>query len=922
MKSNIRFFMLLIMIIMFLVIIPPTFAVDITKDDVNTDTKEAINRLKAFDIVEGREDGKYHPEDNITREELVKIVVKLLGYENTSSLFNQNPKFNDVEKDSWSSNYINIAVGSGLVSGYGDGTFKPKKNVTFSEGITIVLRSIGYRDMYLQGQWPSNYIVKAAEMGLLKGISLKYDEDLNRGQVALIINRILEENMLSSIEGGSKTVISDKTLMEEELGLYKLENVEILGTENIRDNQVVNVRFNGDISYNGYSFDKNEQEHFKITDDSLVMEGEYINIYVNKDKEIIYTDHIGMDNDAVQGAENHEIVNGYTDKPFNKIKLSSMDKFLDIDDSANIYINSEKINKRNYDKYLRRGQAGLFSVKDDSLTYGKIFDFDSKNLYVNNVNVEEGVVEFIDAKNGDKGRIDFENNGYDVYLLNNSGKKHIKYSDIKKGDIINTIKGDNRDIMYVLRYRKVGVLGKVKGGINGYDISITLKNINGELRFADEFIYSYNNGEKIDNIKDRTVYGARVLQEFYNQNVKLSTDLKGDIVYIEGNLNIKLGLYGVLVRYGDALDGEIQIYGENGKRKVYAFEDYQEYDRLKEYTDRGNIIKYSIGKSGKLKNMSSRLENDVFETFDTKKILAGDDFGEDYIIIDDNKYKVDNDTVIFDYTGHNPYSVKVIKWNTLKNNEVLEDVEVIMDEEDGVLKMLTIWDNINGIQNKMNIGYVIDSYNLGEDRYADIRNSEGKVLTYKISKDNRASVVIGRVILYQLNGGNQLEISPIAKVGDFKTVSGTVTSIDSRYIEVGNEIYRLDDNAEVFRYTDDISLSKISRGDLVTVGIEEDKVKMIELSGTKFGNDLEDGKLLDIDFDGTDIIFTIEVDGDEIIYYGDENVDYIIDNDYIDIDDIYMSTTEAFMDYLGSKEPYIRFYYDDETSTIYDIFVK
>ena len=51
----------------------------------------------------------------------------------------------------------------GLIKGYPDGTFKPANQVSYAEAITMLVRALGYKDEFLSGQWPANYLAKAGE---------------------------------------------------------------------------------------------------------------------------------------------------------------------------------------------------------------------------------------------------------------------------------------------------------------------------------------------------------------------------------------------------------------------------------------------------------------------------------------------------------------------------------------------------------------------------------------------------------------------------------------------------------------------------------------------------------------------------------------------------------------------------------------
>ncbi len=98
--------------------------------------EESITALVNKGVISKPEDKKFRPNDNITREELVKMVVCLLNIDTTVS---QN-EFSDVKKDHWAYNYIAIASQNGLVSGMGDGSFGIGTYITREQIATIAGR--------------------------------------------------------------------------------------------------------------------------------------------------------------------------------------------------------------------------------------------------------------------------------------------------------------------------------------------------------------------------------------------------------------------------------------------------------------------------------------------------------------------------------------------------------------------------------------------------------------------------------------------------------------------------------------------------------------------------------------------------------------------------------------------------------------
>lgn len=59
---------------------------------------------------------------------------------------NLKSQFPDVYEGYWAEGYINFAASNGYVIGYPDGTFKPDNKLTMQEAVTVLLRVLGYTD--------------------------------------------------------------------------------------------------------------------------------------------------------------------------------------------------------------------------------------------------------------------------------------------------------------------------------------------------------------------------------------------------------------------------------------------------------------------------------------------------------------------------------------------------------------------------------------------------------------------------------------------------------------------------------------------------------------------------------------------------------------------------------------------------------
>ncbi|WP_054252861.1 S-layer homology domain-containing protein [Neofamilia massiliensis] len=92
----------------------------------------AVGFMTENGIIKGYEDGTFRPNSPITRAEFATIASKfeeLVGIEDRS--------FDDVPLDHWALVYINSAYARGWVKGYEDGSFRPDRNITRAEVVTV-----------------------------------------------------------------------------------------------------------------------------------------------------------------------------------------------------------------------------------------------------------------------------------------------------------------------------------------------------------------------------------------------------------------------------------------------------------------------------------------------------------------------------------------------------------------------------------------------------------------------------------------------------------------------------------------------------------------------------------------------------------------------------------------------------------------
>ena len=69
----------------------------------------------------------------------------------------------------WASGFVEAAVSKGLVSGYSDGTFRPNKEITLAEGVSMALQLLGYGPEDFSGAYPTGQLALYHRLRLDRG---------------------------------------------------------------------------------------------------------------------------------------------------------------------------------------------------------------------------------------------------------------------------------------------------------------------------------------------------------------------------------------------------------------------------------------------------------------------------------------------------------------------------------------------------------------------------------------------------------------------------------------------------------------------------------------------------------------------------------------------------------------------------------
>lgn len=153
----------------------------------------------------GYKDGYVRPNRNISRAEVATIFFRLLTDEAREKYWSSTNNYSDVKDTDWCNNAISTLSNMGILKGDKDGRFRPNDPVTRAEFAAIAARfSDGAADDYADfsdvpnDYWASKEIAKAAKLGWIKGYTdgtFRPKNNITRAEVMTLVNRVLERGV-------------------------------------------------------------------------------------------------------------------------------------------------------------------------------------------------------------------------------------------------------------------------------------------------------------------------------------------------------------------------------------------------------------------------------------------------------------------------------------------------------------------------------------------------------------------------------------------------------------------------------------------------------------------------------------------------------------------------------------------------------
>jgi polyhydroxybutyrate depolymerase len=164
--------------------------------------RDSVSFLKERKAITGYPDGTFKPKNTVNRAEFLKLIFAARGSAEPVAA----DCFSDVKKDAWYAPYVCAAERRKIVSGYPDGSFGPEQKVKIAEAVKMVVLAYGNEVHEGTGErWFEAYARVLDRTDVFPRHSYLPSDELTRERAADLIVRVLrfeEERIVPNLSAG------------------------------------------------------------------------------------------------------------------------------------------------------------------------------------------------------------------------------------------------------------------------------------------------------------------------------------------------------------------------------------------------------------------------------------------------------------------------------------------------------------------------------------------------------------------------------------------------------------------------------------------------------------------------------------------------------------------------------------------------
>lgn len=743
----------------------PAFAANFS-DVQGTKFDKAAALLKALKVVNGETDGQYHPEQELTRAQFAKIAVQLAGLSAAADATgtNANP-FNDVQAGYWAAGYIQVAKDAGLVQGYDALNFGPDDKVKYEQVLAVALRILGYSDSKLQGQWPTKYVIKGAELGIYKDASFVVGKEITRGDLALIANATLDtpvvtfDSQLNQFvrsqdpNGGSTLSLISKNFTTAVSAKVALTDASDLAGSNLLAGQIlvggVTKTLADDVTIVGGA-------------SAADLVGRTVQ-YVEADDKVVY----------LADVTSATVVNGTAevDSTATTVRVNGKDYNFS---TANVYRN----------KSVAIAPAAGVVKKGDAVTLILKNDGTVEYAVVNHVNTPVITGDIYAATSVTKASIAFNGGAYTIgdkttFTLNGQAAT---LADMKKGDVLYATLADDNSVVNIAAYRntvtvKVDSITSDNSNLKTVVVGGTTYNVNSAFTIAatdvaagKEYVLTLDKEGKIAAVK--------AVEAATNNMLVMQVDIAGS--YLDGNTVIT----SKYIRFLDSQGNEV-------KKFVPELKSAADYGIAA-----GEYGTFSLDDKGLINAWKEEGTTAATKVASGTISVGGIDATAKTLVVNGNKYFLQDNTVYYDVWDQ-AAATPVVDYSkselaAIKNLKEGEKVTLFLDAKDNSKVISVELEYDSGVSAQMDaqsgvlVGKKTVQTAIATTYYVTL-NVNGSNVDYKLESDVALTATAGDLV--------QLTDASTGKTGTYDAVyNATPVSAVYNYSNVANA-FRLDNSA-------------------------------------------------------------------------------------------------------------------------------
>lgn len=227
---------------------------DISGHWAETQIKEWAN----IGYISGYPDGTFLPDNSITRAEFLTLVNKIFKFENKTNI-----NFIDVRPDYWAYSEIQKGISAGYVSGDKNGTFRPDDFITRQEAAVIINKLLdnteitenkpNFKDAYDIDEWAKNSVDIVYEHGILSGFpngTYRPKKYMTRAEAVSALKRLTELKGTDDIgkneyilreEQMKDKIIDGDLIITDDMDTVNLEGVTVKGNVYVKGGNVIHA---------------------------------------------------------------------------------------------------------------------------------------------------------------------------------------------------------------------------------------------------------------------------------------------------------------------------------------------------------------------------------------------------------------------------------------------------------------------------------------------------------------------------------------------------------------------------------------------------------------------------------------------------------------------------------------------------------